>query len=254
VAGALVVRGLSKSFGAFRAVEEVSLEVAPGHVHSLIGPNGAGKTTAFNCISGFLRADAGQVLLDGRDVTGWPPHRLVSAGMARTFQITKIFGELTVLENVALAARSRDGMNLQLWRRAREIGAAQERAQEILHRLGLAGRAESSAEHLAHGEKRVLEIAIALALRPAVLLLDEPTAGMSSGETERIAAMIRDLAARASVLLVEHDMEIVLGISDVVSVMTQGCIIASGTPAEIGRNARVQEAYLGTADARSVPC
>ena len=229
-------------------MEDVSLELAPGQVHSLIGPNGAGKTTAFNCISGFLRQDRGLVLLNGRDVTGWPPHRLASTGMARTFQITKIFGELSVLENVALAARSRDGRNLQMWRRARKAGAAYEQAQEILETLGLAERAGSLAEQLAHGEKRVLEIAIALALRPAVLLLDEPTAGMSSGETERIAALIRSLAASSSVLLVEHDMDIVLGISDRVTVMTQGRVIASGTPAEISHDARVQEAYLGIAE------
>ncbi len=247
MAGALVIRGLSKSFGAFRAVEAVSLEVAPGHVHSLIGPNGAGKTTAFNCVSGFLRPDAGQVFLDGREVTGWAPHRLVAAGMARTFQITRIFGELTVLENVALAARSREGRNLEMWRRAHDVATAQARALDVLAMLGLAERAGANAEHLAHGEKRVLEIAIALALEPSVLLLDEPTAGMSSGETERIAALIRGLAARASVLLVEHDMEIVLGISDVVTVMTQGAVIASGAPSEISRDARVQEAYLGAA-------
>ncbi len=245
MAGTLLVRGLSKSFGAFRAVERVTLELRPGQVHSLIGPNGAGKTTAFNCISGFLRPDAGSVMLNGADVTGWPPHRLVAGGMARTFQITKIFGELTVLENVALAARSRHGENLQMWRAAHEAGAARDEARDILGTLGLGERAESSAEHLAHGEKRVLEIAIALALQPAVLLLDEPTAGMSSGETERIAQLIRGLAARASVLLVEHDMEIVLGISDVVTVMTQGNVIATGTPDVIGRDARVQEAYLG---------
>ena len=245
MAGALVVRGLSKSFGAFRAVEAISVEVACGKVHSLIGPNGAGKTTAFNCISGFLRPDAGRVLLNGRDVTGWPPHRLVSAGLARTFQITKVFGELSVLENVALAVRSRQGRNLHMWRRAQRLGASQDEAREILQRLGLAERAESSAEHLAHGEKRVLEIAIALALRPAVLLLDEPTAGMSSGETERIAKLIRGLASSASVLLVEHDMGIVLDISDVITVMTQGNVIARGTPGEISRDPRVQEAYLG---------
>ena len=248
MAGALVVRGLARSFGAFRAVEAVSLEVSPGNVHSLIGPNGAGKTTVFNCVSGFLRPDAGQVLLNGRDVTGWQPHRLVTAGLARTFQITKIFGELSVLENVALAVRSREGGNLEMWRRARSFAGAEAQALEILRTLGLAGRAGADADHLAHGEKRVLEIAIGLALRPTVLLLDEPTAGMSSGETAHIAALIRSLSARASVLLVEHDMEIVLGISDAVTVMTQGSVIASGTPAEISRDARVRDAYLGAED------
>ena len=252
MASALVVRGLSKTFDSVRVVDGVSLEVRTGHVHSLIGPNGAGKTTAFNCISGFLRPDEGKVLLNGKDVTAWPPHRLVAVGLARTFQVTKVFGELTVLENVSLAARSRSGKNLQMWRSAQSAIATQSEAQKILEMLGLSERAASSADHLAHGEKRVLEIAIALALQPAVLLLDEPTAGMSAAESEHIATLIRGLAARASVLLVEHDMEIVLGISDEVTVMAQGRVIASGTPAEMSRDARVQDAYLGAVDAQSL--
>jgi branched-chain amino acid transport system ATP-binding protein len=250
VAGALVIRGLSKSFGGFRAVNGIDLKVGAGHVHSLIGPNGAGKTTAFNCISGFLRPDSGQVLLDGRDVTGWEPHRLVAAGMARTFQVTKIFGELTVMENVALAARSKGGKNLHMWRSADSFPRMRSDAMESLGMLGLGERAEATANHLSHGEKRVLEIAIALALRPRVLLLDEPTAGMSAGETDRIAMLIRGLTSQATVLLVEHDMEIVLGISDAITVMTQGSVIATGSAAEISRDQRVQAAYLGTTTGR----
>lgn len=245
MAASLIVRGLSKSFGGFRAVDKVDLQVEEGHVHSLIGPNGAGKTTAFNCISGFFRPDAGQVLLGGRDVSGWRSHELVAAGMARTFQVTKVFGELTVLENVELAVRSRGGKNFSMWRSATSYSGVKSEALEILNMLELAERAKALADHLAHGEKRVLEIAIAMALRPVMLLLDEPTAGMSGGETERIAILIRGLTKRATVLLVEHDMEIVLGISDAVTVMTQGSVIATGSPAEISRNPRVQEAYLG---------
>jgi len=245
MAASLIVRGLSKSFGGFRAVDKVDLQVEAGHVHSLIGPNGAGKTTAFNCISGFFRPDAGQVLLGGRDVSGWKSHELVAAGMARTFQVTKVFGELTVLENVELAVRSRGGKNFFMWRSATAYPNVNSEALEILEMLELGGRARAMADHLAHGEKRVLEIAIAMALRPAMLLLDEPTAGMSGGETERIAVLIRGLTKRAMVLLVEHNMEIVLGISDAVTVMTQGSVIAAGSPAEISRNRRVQEAYLG---------
>jgi branched-chain amino acid transport system ATP-binding protein len=252
VARALVVRDLSKSFGALRAVDGVSLEVGAGQVHSLIGPNGAGKTTAFNCISGFVRPDSGRVLLNGRDVTAWPPHRLVAAGLARTFQVTKVFGDLPVIENVALAARSRSGSNLHAWHSARSAIGANAEAEEILDMLGLASRAASFAGHLAHGDKRVLEIAIALALRPLVLLLDEPTAGMSVGETDRVSALIRRIATLTSVLLVEHDMEMVLGISDEITVMTQGRVIASGTPAEISGDARVQDAYLGAVDAGSL--
>lgn len=247
MAASLKVRGLSKSFGGFLAVSEVDLDVAPRHVHSLIGPNGAGKTTAFNCISGFFAPDAGEVVLDGRDVAGWRSHDLVAAGMARTFQVTKVFGELTVLENVALAARSKAGKNFHMWRGAEAYEDARSETLAILERLGLGDRAESPADHLAHGEKRVLEIAIAMALKPRLLLLDEPTAGMSSGETERIALLIRSLTDVTTVLLVEHDMHIVLGISDAVTVMTQGSVIASGTPTEISRDPRVQDAYLGAA-------
>jgi len=245
VANALVVRGLSKSFGGVQAVNNVNLEVVSGHVHSLIGPNGAGKTTAFNCISGFLRPDSGQVLLDGCDVTGWKPHRLVAVGMARTFQVTRIFGELTVLENVALAVRSKSDKNFLMWRSAERFSSARSEALSILETLGLGDRAELTGDQLSHGDKRVLEIAIAIALRPKILMLDEPTAGMSGGEGERIAMLISDLTAQATILLVEHDIDIVLGISNAITVIDQGSVIATGNPSEISRNSRVQEAYLG---------
>lgn len=245
MANALVVRGLSKSFGGVQAVNNVNLEVVSGHVHSLIGPNGAGKTTAFNCISGFLRPDSGQVLLDGCDVTGWKPHRLVAVGMARTFQVTRIFGELTVLENVALAVRSKSDKNFLMWRSAERFSSARSEALSILETLGLGDRAELTGDHLSHGDKRVLEIAIAIALRPKILMLDEPTAGMSGGEGERIAMLISDLTAQATILLVEHDIDIVLGISNAITVIDQGSVIATGNPSEISRNSRVQEAYLG---------
>ena len=248
MASPLVVRELSKDFGALRAVDGVSLEIQDGQVHSLIGPNGAGKTTVFNCVSGFLRPAGGQVLLDGLDVTGWPTHRLVAAGLARTFQITKVFGDLTVFENVALGARSRLGRNLQMWRDARNVADAQAGAEEILDMLGLAEHAGANADHLAHGDKRILEIAIALALRPRLLMLDEPTAGMSPGETAHIGDLIRRIAKHTSVLLVEHDMEMVLGISDEITVMTQGRVIASGTPDAVSRDPHVQDAYLGEVD------
>ena len=243
----LVVRGLAKYFGALLAVNGVNLEIRDGHVHSLIGPNGAGKTTVFNCISGFLQPTGGRVLLNGLEVTGWPPHRLVVVGLARTFQITQVFGDLSVVENVALGVRSRLGRNLAMWSRAKS--EARDSAYEILDRLGLGEQAQANAEHLAHGDKRILEIAIAMALEPRVLLLDEPTAGMSPGETARIAALIRRIASQACVLLVEHDMEIVLGISDEITVMTQGRVIASGTPEAVSRDPLVRDAYLGAVDA-----
>ena len=245
VANALVVRGLSKSFGGVHAVNRVDLEIAKGHVHSLIGPNGAGKTTAFNCISGFLRPDSGQVVLDGCDVTGWKPHRLVAVGMARTFQVTTIFGELTVLENVGLAVRSRSDKNLLMWRSAESLSGEQSEALSILETLGLGDRAGVIGNHLSHGDERILEIAIALALRPKILMLDEPTAGMSGGESDRIAMLISSLTTRATVLLVEHDIDIVLGISNTITVIDQGSVIATGSPSAISSNAKVQEAYLG---------
>jgi branched-chain amino acid transport system ATP-binding protein len=249
VASPLVVRDLSKNFGAVRAVDGVNLEIGDGHVHSLIGPNGAGKTTVFNCISGFLQPANGRVILNGLDVTAWPPHRLVAAGLARTFQITKIFGDLTVLENVVLAAQSRLGANLRVWHRSQSAAEAQDSAYEVLEMLGLGAQAQANADHLAHGDKRILEIAIALALQPKVLLMDEPTAGMSPGETERIGALIRRISRSSTVLLVEHDMEMVLGISDEITVMTQGRVIASGTPDAVTRDPIVQDAYLGAVDA-----
>jgi len=251
IAPALQVRELSKSFGAVRAVDRVSLEVEAGQVHSLIGPNGAGKTTLFNCVTGFLRPDAGRVLLRGEEIGGWPSHRLVAAGLVRTFQITKVFDELPVLENVELAVRSRLGRNFDVLHRACTLTEARREAEQVLELVGLADRHQARADQLGHGDRRVLEVAIAIALRPVVLLLDEPTAGMSRAETERIAQLIRRLTDRTSVLLVEHDTEMVLAISDAITVMTQGQVIARGTPDAISRDPMVQDAYLGAVDVGS---
>ena len=252
MASTLLIRHLSKSFGALRAVDGVNINIEAGRVHSLIGPNGAGKTTVFNCVTGFLRPDTGQVLLKGRDVTGWPAHRLVAAGLVRTFQITKIFLELTVLENVQLAVRSRLGANFDFFHKARTFRHAQSEAEDILRVVGLLEQAELRGEQLAHGDKRVLEVAIGLALDPDVLLLDEPTAGMSRAETERIAELVRQIASRTSVLLVEHDTEVVLSISDQITVMTQGRVIAQGGPDAISKDPKVRDAYLGAVDAREI--
>ena len=247
----LVVRDMAMAFGAVRALDGVSLDVQAGHVHAVIGPNGAGKTTLFNCVSGFLHPQRGSVVLDGRDVTGWPPHRLVAAGLARTFQITNVFGELSVAENVQLAARSRLGRNLDVFRRASAMHDAVARAAAALALVGLEDRAHLTADQLGHGDRRVLEVALALVLEPDVLLLDEPTAGMSRAETERIAALIRRLTDRTSVLLVEHDTEMVLSIADEITVMTQGRVIAHDRPDAIARNPDVQAAYLGAVDVAS---
>jgi branched-chain amino acid transport system ATP-binding protein len=248
MAGRLVVHDLAIAFGAVRALDGVSLEVQAGHVHAVIGPNGAGKTTLFNGVSGFLRPHRGTVHLDGRDVTGWPPHRLVAAGLARTFQVTNVFGELSVDENVQLAARSRLGRNLDLLHRASALREAVAAADAALALVGLDDKARLTGDQLGHGDRRVLEVALALVLQPRVLLLDEPTAGMSRAETERIAALVRRLTDRTSVLLVEHDTEMVLAIADEITVMTQGRVIAHGPPDAIARNPDVQAAYLGAVE------
>ncbi len=248
MASAFVIEGLRKSFGALCAVHDVTLEVAAGEVHSLIGPNGAGKTTLFHCITGFLRPDAGRVLLGGEDVTRLPSHRLVKAGVVRTFQITQVFGELSARENVELAARSRQGRNFDFFRKASACREARGEAEEALRVVGLLEKAHLRPEEMGHGDKRVLEVAIGLALNPEVLLLDEPTAGMSRTETERIARLVRRIAERTSVLLVEHDTEVVLSISDRITVMTQGRVIAQGSPERISRDPLVQDAYLGAVE------
>ena len=245
----LLIRDLSKAFGGVRAVERVDVEVQPRHVHSLIGPNGAGKTTVLNCVSGFLRPDAGRVVLQGIDVTRWPPHRLVAAGLVRTFQITTLFGELTVRENVELAVRSRLGQNLDIIHQAGRLAQARNEAEEALTTVGLLDRAEARSDQLSHGDKRVLEIAIALALNPRVLLLDEPTAGMSRSEAERIARLMRAMVDKVSIVLIDHDTEIVMSISDMITVMARGRVIAQGTPTEISKDAEVRRAYLGVVEA-----
>jgi branched-chain amino acid transport system ATP-binding protein len=241
----LLISDLTKSFGGLRAVDRVSLELDSNGVHALIGPNGAGKTTLVNCVSGFLQPSSGHVVLAGTDVTRWPPHRLVGAGLVRTFQITTLFVELTVRENVELAARSRLNQNFNVLQRAARPGQPRDEATQVMRATGLLDQAGLRANQLSHGDKRVLEVAIALALHPKVLLLDEPTAGMSTSEAQHIGRLIREIGDRNSILLVEHDTEMVLAISDRITVMAQGRVIASGTPDEVSGNPRVREAYLG---------
>ncbi len=241
----LLIQNLSKRFGAIEAAKGVTLEVGTGQIHALIGPNGAGKTTVFNCVTGFLRPDSGKVLLNRKEVTSWPPHKLVKAGIVRTFQITNIFSEQSVLENVQLAVRSKLGKNLDMFGNADKMSQVQREAEEILQIVDLLDRAHVLGEELGHGDRRVLEVAIGLALNPKILLLDEPTAGMSRSETERIAELVQRITDRTSILLVEHDMEMVLSISHRITVMTQGKVIAQGTPEQVSKNSRVQDAYLG---------
>ncbi|HET6520241.1 MAG TPA: ABC transporter ATP-binding protein [Geminicoccaceae bacterium] len=238
-------RGLHKSFGAIKATDGLDLTLRTGEVHALIGPNGAGKTTALAQLSGELAPDAGRVLFEGRDVTRLSMPKRGRLGIARSFQITSVFDDFTARENVALAVQAKARRRLSLWRDARRDRDLLLPAEEHLRRVGLRDLADLPAASLAHGQRRQLELAMALATRPRVLLLDEPTAGMAAGETEAMAALIGSLKADSlAILLVEHDMDVVFSLAERVSVLVYGRVIASGTPAEVRADPLVRGAYL----------
>ena len=243
----LSVRDLTVRFGSFTAVDAISFDAQRGHITSIIGPNGAGKSSLFNLVSGAIRPSAGSVVFDGRDLTGAPPYRMLAAGLARSFQITNLFFELSVRENLRLAAQFIErGRGL-----LRPIGAsraATRRVDELIEGFHLEQSADELAGYLSHGEQRRLEIAVSLAARPKLLLLDEPTQGMSHADTAETEEMIRALAGELSILLIEHDVELVMNLSDHVIVMHQGAKLAEGSPAEIRGDPVVQAAYFGAAD------
>jgi branched-chain amino acid transport system ATP-binding protein len=238
------VANLNKAFGALRAVHDLSFAAAPGRITSIIGPNGAGKSTAFNLIAGTLRLDSGSVELDGQDVTGRPSYQLVRLGVARSFQITHLFFGLSVFENVRLACQSHERRTRYLMRLDR-LPAPASRAAELLAEFALADRADELVGNLSHGDQRRLEIALCMALAPKLLMLDEPTQGMSPAETAEVDVLIKSLAGRVTVLLIEHDIELVMNISDHVIVMHQGRKLFEGTPEAVRANPAVREAYLG---------
>lgn len=242
----LQVCDLSIHFGGLRAVDNVSFDVARNKITTVIGPNGAGKSTLFNLISGAVPPRAGRVLIDGVDHTGQPPHRMQAAGLARSFQITNLFFELSVMENLRLAAQILEPVRMA-WRPITASRTALARVDELLERFGLADKAAYPVGKLSHGEQRRLEVAVALACNPKVLLLDEPTQGMSHGDTEDTANLIRSLSNDVTVLLIEHDIGLVMSLSDHVIVMHQGQKLAEGMPAEVRRNPAVQTAYFGHA-------
>lgn len=242
----LHVQHLSKSFGALKAVNNVDLSVAPATIHSIIGPNGAGKTTLFNLITGSIKPAEGTVQFNGSDVTGWSPQRLAGSGVARTFQRTSVFRHLDVIENVALAIRSREKIAASVWLPAMREQQVIEEAAGILAKVGLRGRERIMAGNLAHGYQRSLDIAIGLALKPTLILMDEPLAGMSRGDRETVASlitMLRDTLG-LTVVVVEHDVGMVMRLSDHITVMQNGTVIASAPPEEIRGNEAVRKAYL----------
>ncbi|GAA4334003.1 ABC transporter ATP-binding protein [Pigmentiphaga soli] len=244
----LLVEGLCKRYGGVVATDDFSLRVADGELCAIIGPNGAGKTTLITQLSGELAPDSGRIVFAGRDVTRLPAHARALGGFARSFQITSIFGEFTAWQNVALAVQAQAGHSFRLWRNASRDPALARPALGFLEQVGLAGRAGVVATELSHGEKRALEIAMALATRPRLLLLDEPMAGMGPEESARMVALLASLKGRLAIVLVEHDMDAVFALADRVVVLVSGRVIAAGSSDEVRADAGVRKAYLGEGD------
>jgi branched-chain amino acid transport system ATP-binding protein len=242
----LETQGLTKSFGALTAVSGVSLRIEAGSLHSIIGPNGAGKTTLFNLLSGAFPPTSGKILFEKKEITGTPAHRVAHLGLARSFQRTNVFPAFSLLENAWTAAfacaPSWQGL---LWRETELYAEVTARAREALSLVGLEGKSRQLAREISHGEQRQLELAIALAAQPSVLLLDEPAAGLSPEETRNMVQLVRTLKGRYTIVLIEHKIDIIMSVSDRISVMHFGSLIAEGTPAEIQANPEVRKAYLG---------
>jgi branched-chain amino acid transport system ATP-binding protein len=245
----LEIEGLSKRFGGVVASDAISLNVPPGELHAVIGPNGAGKTTLIGQLAGELAPDAGRIRFEGRDVTALPTWRRSQLGLARSFQITSLFLDFTALDNVALAVQAHAGHSFHFWRPARREDSLREPARAALARVGLASRADVPVSKLSHGEHRQLEIAMALATNPRMLLLDEPMAGMGPEESARMVTMLRELKRQLTILLIEHDMEAVFALADRITVLVYGRIIASDAPEAIRANEEVRQAYLGEQEA-----
>ncbi len=243
----LELKDLSKAFGGLRAVRGVSLKIMPGDRKAIIGPNGAGKTTLFNLITGILPASSGRVLLFGQDVTRWPSHRRTALGMARTFQVTSLFPRLSVLDNVLLAIKGRRASKYVMWRFMSSYRDVYDKAFELLQRAAFLDRKDTEVRYLSHGEQRQLEIVLGLASDPDILLLDEPAAGLSSGESAEMARFLQNLNRKMAILLIEHDMDIVFDVADEISVLHFGEVLESGSAERIRSSAKVQEIYLGTA-------
>src|SRR5580765_4982728 len=245
----LETHGLSREFNGFAAVSDLNLRVRPGQIHALIGPNGAGKTTCFNLLTKFLIATRGQILYKGEDITAARPAEVARRGIVRSFQVSAVFPHLSVLENVRVALQRARGLTFQFWRRASSLNTLNPRAMELLQAVELGAFADTVAVELAYGHKRSLEIATTLGMEPELMLLDEPTQGMGHEDVDRVTALIKKVSAGRTILMVEHNMNVIAGISDTITVLQRGEVLAEGTYAEVSKNPLVMQAYMGSADA-----
>lgn len=241
----LQVQHLVKQYGGLTATDDLNLELIPGELHAIIGPNGAGKTTLVSQLSGFVTPTSGKIIYKGKEITHEPPHTRAHMGIARTYQITSLIMEMTVLENVALAVQAVDGHSFRFFKPARSVKRIQEAAMEILAQVGLADKAQMKTSELSHGEHRNMELGVALAAKAELLLLDEPMAGLGPDETGKMVDLLNSLKGDHTILLIEHDMDAVFALADRISVLVYGHVIATGTPDEIRSNEKVQHAYLG---------
>ena len=245
----LETRNLTKAFKGFTAVDAVNLQVQRGHIHALIGPNGAGKTTCFNLLTKFLVPTSGAILFNGRDITGAEPAQIARMGIIRSFQISAVFPHLTVLQNVRIGLQRELGTSYYFWQSEKHLARLNERAMQLLAEVDLETFADTVTADLPYGRKRALEIATTLAMEPELMLLDEPTQGMGHEDVHRVTALIKKVAAGRTILMVEHNMNVVSGICDRISVLQRGAMLAEGNYAEVSKNRQVMEAYMGTVDA-----
>jgi branched-chain amino acid transport system ATP-binding protein len=245
----LETQNLTKEFAGFVAVSEVNLRVARGTIHALIGPNGAGKTTCFNLLTKFLSPTRGRIVYNGRDITALAPADVARLGVVRSFQISAVFPHLSVLENVRIALQRKRGSSFDFWRSKRVLDVFNERAMELVTDVGLSSFAHWTAVELPYGRKRALEIATTLALDPEMMLLDEPMAGMGHEDIDKIAALIKRISAKYTILMVEHNLSVVANLSDIITVLTRGQVLAEGNYADLSKDERVKEAYLGAGHA-----
>ena len=241
----LTTEGLTKNFGGLRAVDSVSLGFEEGKLTSIIGPNGAGKTTFFNLLTGLIKPDSGKIIFNGADITRLPIHEIVRRGISRSFQIMNLFNELTLFENVWLGVQAQQGHGTELFADSNKFTSIREETQRVIKETGLSGKEDSPVKLLSYGDRRILEITISLTTKPKLLLLDEPTSGLMSEDRKRISEFMKKISSQLTLVVVEHDMDVVMSISDHIVVLSQGGVLAQGPPNEIRGNEKVQEAYLG---------